>query len=127
MVEKAIINLENYQNLIFGKNIYLQDAFIDSRDQVIIQNNVFFGWGVKILTGTHDFFKEGRTRQTSILSRPVLIEEGVWVASFSIVLPGSTIGKNSIVSAGSVLHGIFEPNSFIAGNPAQTIRKIRKS
>ncbi len=124
MVDKTSIHLENYENLIFGKNIFLQDAFIDSRDRVIVQDNVFFGWEVKILTGSHNLFSTGIKRQANIQSKPVLIEDGVWIASYSIVLPGTKIGKNSVVSAGSVVHGIFEPSSFIAGNPAKKIRKL---
>lgn len=55
---------------------------------------------------------------------PVEIGKNVWIGSHAIILPGSSIGENSVVGAGSVVTRPVPANSFVAGNPARIIRSI---
>ena len=59
-------------------------------------------------------------------TKPILIEDGVFIGGHSIILKGTHIGKNSIIGAGSVVTGEIPPNQIWAGNPARFIRKINK-
>jgi maltose O-acetyltransferase len=79
---------------------------------------------VKVLTGTHPIFARGIARQQMSSFRPVFIGPGVWVASCAIILPGAVIGEDSVVSAGSVIKGIFPSGQLISGNPAKTVESI---
>jgi len=115
---------DNYENATVGKNVVVNDAFLDLHGKITLGDNVFFGWGVKILTGTHDIRYTGPKRQFAISSKPVTLETGVWVASFAIILPGSVVGMDSVVSAGSVVKGTFPPKAVIQGNPARIVDKI---
>ncbi len=54
-------------------------------------------------------------------SKGVRIGHRVWLGSNSVVLDGSDIGDNVIVSAGSVVSGRIPPNSVVLGNPAKVI------
>lgn len=54
----------------------------------------------------------------------VIIEENAFVGANCIILPGVTVGKNSIVGAGSVVTRDVPPNNIVAGNPAKVIRAI---
>jgi len=56
---------------------------------------------------------------------PVVLEENVWLAARVIVLPGVTIGANSVVGAGSVVTRDIPPNVLAAGIPAKIIRPLR--
>ena len=56
---------------------------------------------------------------------PVVLEENVWLAARVIVLPGVTIGKNSVVGAGSVVTRDIPPDVLAAGVPARVLRPIR--
>ena len=47
-----------------------------------------------------------------------------WIGAGATILPGVTIGENSVVGAGSVVTRDVEPNTIVAGNPARVIRKI---
>ena len=49
----------------------------------------------------------------------VVIEDQCWISANAILLPGTRIGRGSVVGAGSVVHGIFAPWSVIAGHPAE--------
>ncbi len=75
-----------------------------------------------ILTGTYVFDRvDVPLQQQGTLSKPVRIGHRVWVGSNSVVLAGSEIGDNVIVSAGSVVSGRVPPNSIVLGNPAKVI------
>ena len=55
------------------------------------------------------------------MSKPTRIGHRVWIGSNCVVLAGSEIGDNVIVSAGSVVSGRVPPNSIVLGNPAKVI------
>ena len=56
------------------------------------------------------------------IPRPIRIENNVWIGFDSIVLPGVTIGENSIIGARSVVRESVPPNCTVAGNPARIVR-----
>lgn len=57
-------------------------------------------------------------------SAPVILEENVWLAARVIVLPGVTIGKNSVIGAGSVVTKDVPANVLAAGVPAKVLRPL---
>lgn len=57
-------------------------------------------------------------------SRPVVLEENVWLGMRVIVLPGVTIGKDSVVGAGSVVTKDIPPGCIAAGVPAKIIKTL---
>ena len=58
--------------------------------------------------------------------KEVVIEDNVWIGEKSIILKGSSIGKNSIIGAGSVVNGVVPENVVFAGNPAREVKKLDK-
>lgn len=63
-------------------------------------------------------------RQRPGVSRPVRIEDEVWLCDQVIVLPGVTIGEGAVVGAGSVVTRDVAPWTVVAGNPARVIRHL---
>jgi acetyltransferase-like isoleucine patch superfamily enzyme len=57
-------------------------------------------------------------------SEPVTLEDNIWLGARVIVLPGVTIGMNSVIGAGSVVSRDIPPNSVAAGVPAKVIKKL---
>jgi maltose O-acetyltransferase len=57
-------------------------------------------------------------------SKPIILEENVWLAARVIVLPGVTIGKDSCVGAGSIVTKDIPPGVVAAGLPARVIREL---
>ena len=56
--------------------------------------------------------------------RPILIEDNVWIGSRAIIMPGVTIGRDSVVAAGSVVMTAVPPGVLVAGNPARQTRVL---
>nr|WP_304437690.1 DapH/DapD/GlmU-related protein [Frigoribacterium sp. Leaf44] len=50
---------------------------------------------------------------------PVTIEDGCWIGANVTILPGVTLGRGSVVGAGSVVTKSYPPNSKLAGSPAR--------
>ena len=57
-------------------------------------------------------------------SRPVVLGSNVWLGGFVIVLPGVTIGDDSVVAAGSVVTRDVPPGVLVGGVPARPIREL---
>lgn len=78
--------------------------------------------GVTLETAGLDF-SSGKPPYKHI-SRPIVVEDGVWIGARTIVLGGVTIGKFSIVGAGSVVTKDIPAFSIAVGNPARVIRSF---
>jgi acetyltransferase-like isoleucine patch superfamily enzyme len=55
-------------------------------------------------------------------SKPIVIEDCVWIGANAIILPGVTIGRGSVIGAGSVVTKDVPPMSIAAGNPARVLK-----
>lgn len=58
------------------------------------------------------------------IDKDVTLEENVWVGMNCIILKGVTIGKNSVIAAGSVVVHSIPPNCLAGGNPAKVLRQM---
>lgn len=56
--------------------------------------------------------------------KPVVIGENVWIGSGATILPGVSIGKNSVIAAGSVVTHDVPANALVKGVPANVCRTI---
>lgn len=91
--------------------------------RVIIGDDVQIGPNVQLLTATHPVDPEPRRNKWEG-SRPITIENNVWLGGGVIVCPGVTIGENTVVGAGAVVTKDLPPNVLAVGNPARIIRSI---
>jgi acetyltransferase-like isoleucine patch superfamily enzyme len=114
----------------YGFNTYIGDNFYANYNLTILDvsvvrigNNVMCATGVSILTATHpnDPTLRGNFVENAF---PITIEDNVWLGSNSTVLPGVTIGANSVIAAGSVVNKSVPPNSVVAGVPAKVIKTL---
>lgn len=102
---------------------------------VTIGDDVFIGPNCSLLTPIHPMLSEERkmrVRSDGTLydleyAAPITIEDGCWIAGDVKVCGGVTIGKNSVIGAGSVVTKDIPSNVFAAGNPCRVIRAITKS
>ena len=61
----------------------------------------------------------------TVKSRPITIEDKVWIGFDCTILNGVNIGEGAIVGAKSVVRENVEPYTIVAGNPAVVIKKLK--
>lgn len=88
-----------------------------------IGDDVQIGPNVQLLTPTHPVEPDARRAKWEA-AQPIAIEGNVWLGGGVIVLPGVTIGENTVVGAGSIVTKDLPPNVVAAGNPARVVRSI---
>lgn len=92
--EKEFKIYSGHKNIKIGNGVYLADVLLNAGEnggEIKIEDFVFFGHRVQVLARGHNYLHFGLERQTSIIEKPILIKEGAWIGSGSIVLPGITI------------------------------------
>ena len=101
---------------------FASGVFITGGGGVTIGDWVGFGPDVKIWSVNHRFSDPDTPWQLQGWEeKPVFIEDDVWLAANVFVMPGVTIGKGAIVSAGSVVTKSIPPYALVAGNPARVV------
>lgn len=134
-LERRVQQIQLERHLVFGdaSRLKISDSAVvnDALFNLVsggieIHDHVFFGHGVSILTGTHDFRKFGldRIKAVPTFGRDVVIEEGAWLASKVTVLGPCIIGANAVVASGSLVTDDVPPYTLVAGVPAQLIKEI---
>jgi acetyltransferase-like isoleucine patch superfamily enzyme len=94
-------------------------CFIDARGHFEVHEEAIFGYGVKVLTASHDISK-GEVGPTILKS---VIVGNAWIGSFSL-LYNCIIHDGAIVASGAVVKSCeVMPNTMVAGNPAQVIAR----
>ena len=81
------------------------------------------GPNVQLLTPIHPL-EPGPRRQKWESAEPITLEDNVWLGGGVIVCPGVTIGRNSVIGAGSVVTRDIPANCVAVGNPARVIRQL---
>jgi len=95
-----------------------EGVWIHNQDEVMIGANAVLSQETFITTGSH-----AHRRDMALVTRPVVVEDGVWVTSRCIVLGGSVIARSALVTPLSVISGHVPSNSIATGNPAQVVGK----
>jgi acetyltransferase-like isoleucine patch superfamily enzyme len=113
------------KNITIGKNVFFNTGCsFQDRGGITIGDGSQIGMNVTIATLNHGLSLE--TRNTTYPS-PVVIGENVWIGSNATILPGVTIGDNSVVAAGAVVTKVVPENTVVAGVPAKVIKKINNN
>ncbi len=107
-----------------GEGVFVNfDCTILDCGYVTIGDGVQIATGVQLLAADHP--REPELRASGLeLGRPVAIEENAWLGAGVIVCPGVTIGRDSIVGAGSVVIRDVPAGVVAAGNPCRIVRKL---
>ena len=66
----------------------------------------------------------GPRRDTWESAEPITIGDNVWLGGAVVVCPGVTIGRDTVVGAGSVVTRDLPPGVLAVGNPARVVRSI---
>ncbi|WP_395322286.1 sugar O-acetyltransferase [Levilactobacillus parabrevis] len=114
----------------FGTNIHVGRDFYANYDVVMLDGGritigdyVLFGPKVGLYTSNH-LFDPTERQLGGCIAKPVTIGNHCWLAANVSVMPGVTIGENTIVGANSVVTHDIPANVIAAGNPCRVLRPI---
>ena len=90
-------------------------------ENIKIGNQCAIGRNVMIMDfDAHDIYYSDGTKNH--ITKPIVIEDHVWIGAGATILKGVTIGEGAVVGAGAVVTKNVEPHTIVAGNPAKVIK-----
>lgn len=114
----------------YGFNIYTHGLAVINYNCVILDTspvhigeNAFIAPGVCIACAGHSIDPGQRAAGIST-SKPITIENNVWIGANAVICGGVTIGEGSVIGAGSVVTKDIPPMVVAAGNPCRVIRQV---
>lgn len=111
-------------NIEIGENFYVNhNCVILDAAKVTFGDNVFVAPNCGFYTAGHPLDVEQRNKGLEY-AYPITIGNNVWVGAQVAILPGVTIGDNSVIGAGSVVSKDIPPGVIAVGNPCRVIREI---
>ncbi len=112
------------KNVHLGKNVYFNfNATLVDDTHIYIGDCTMLGPNVVIATAGHPILPELREKALQF-NLPVHIGKNCWLGAGVIVLPGVTIGNNTVIGAGSVVTKDIPANVVAVGNPCKVLREI---
>jgi len=110
------------RSIRLGKNVFINHAcsFLDIGG-ITIEDDVQIGPRVNLTSENHPLDPNDRK---TVLLQPLVIKRNAWIGAGATILPGVTIGENSIVAAGAVVSRDVPPNTVVAGVPARVVKAL---
>ncbi len=107
-----------------GNNVYANfNLTLVDDTHIYIGDDVMLGPNVTLATAGHPIDPEIR-KQATQFNIPITIGSNVWVGANTVVLPGVSIGENSVIGAGSVVTKDIPADVVAVGNPCRVLRPI---
>jgi acetyltransferase-like isoleucine patch superfamily enzyme len=110
------------ENIHIGKNVFVNHActFMD-RGGITLEDEVLIGPKVNLITTNHPI---NPSERRATISNPIVIKKRAWIGAAATIMPGVTIGENSVVAAGAVVTRDVPANSIVGGVPAKLIKNL---
>jgi maltose O-acetyltransferase len=111
-------------NIHLGDKVYMNTGcVILDCAKVVLGNQVLMGPGVHIYAATHPTDPQLRLQELE-LGKPITIGDNAWIGGRSVICPGVSIGKNSVIGAGSVVVKDIPDNVVAVGNPCRIVKNV---
>ncbi len=110
-------------NVSIGERSFVNHGVHIDDGGLTIGNRVYVGPGATFATGSHEIGGPEQ-RAGKHLTRPIRVDDGVWIGADSTILGGVTIAKGCIIAAGAVVTRSTEPHGLYAGVPARRVRNL---
>ncbi|MEE9369563.1 MAG: WcaF family extracellular polysaccharide biosynthesis acetyltransferase [Pontiella sp.] len=105
--------------LSVGANSWIgEEVWLLNLDPIQIGANVCISQRAFLCTGSHDWKKDS----FDLITKPIVIGDGVWICADVFIGPGVTVGENSVVTAGSIVTQNLPPNMICSGNPCVAVK-----
>lgn len=118
---------ESKARIRIGNGTYISNnAVLIANTQILVGDRCLLGDQTCIFDSDFHALNPAERTATTGQSKPVIIEDDVWLGSRVVVLKGVVIGRGSVVGAMSVVTKSLPPDCVAAGNPARVVRMLRK-
>lgn len=108
----------------FGSYVYANfNLTLVDDTHIYVGDHTMFGPNVTVATAGHPILPELREKGLQY-NAPVHIGRNCWLGAGVIVLPGVTIGDNTVIGAGSVVTKDIPDNVVAVGNPCRVLREV---
>ncbi len=98
---------------------------LTAHESIVVGDDVWFGQDVFVSDASHGYQELDAPIGLQLgAHQPVSIGAGSWIGHGAIILPGTTIGRNVVVAAGSVVRGVVEDRAVVGGAPARVLRRF---
>jgi acetyltransferase-like isoleucine patch superfamily enzyme len=122
----TFVTLTKKSEILIGNNSGGSGIILLAAKLIKIGNNVLIGAHTMIIDNDFHHSDPGKRHETEdIPTRPIIIEDNVFIGTNCMILKGITIGQNSVIGANSVVVTSIPSNSIAIGNPCKVV--IRKS
>lgn len=110
------------RHIRIGKNVFINHACtLLDLGGITIEDDVQIAPKVNLVTENHPL---DPSKRKSLDLKSILVKKNAWIGAAATILPGVTIGENSVVAAGAVVNKDVPANTIVAGVPAKIIRAI---
>ena len=134
---RTAISAEEHGFISIGNDCYVANASLVCSQKILIGNRVFIAGGVTIadsdfhpmdpaerLADTIALSPLGNSKnRPAITSKPVVIEDDVWIGFNATILKGVCVGEGAVIEPGALVIEDVEPGSTVGGNPAKPVNR----
>lgn len=136
LCENSVLNVNGNFQAYYNTEIYVfKNAVLDigssyinagaqirCMERIRLGNGCAIGRNVMIMDfDAHDIYYSDGTKNN--ITKPITIENHVWIGAGATILKGVTLGEGCVVGAGSVVTKDVAPHTIVAGNPAKVIKR----
>jgi len=120
------VHFEVPEKIVIGNNCsFNKGCWISGGGGIELFDDILIGPNVIIHSANHNFSTINIPfRLQGHTLKKVVINSNVWIGAGAIILPGVTIGRNSIIAAGAVVSRDVPENTIVGGVPAKVIKKV---
>lgn len=108
------------ENSFIGRRVTLDHSY---PDYIFIGNNISLAGNNFVLTHSNPYKHFEKTFDSYVA--PVVIKDGAWISLGAMILPGVTIGENSVIAAGAVVTKDIPDNVIAGGVPAKVLKEVK--
>ena len=109
-------------NVHIGKNVVIMNnCLMMSAGGITIDDNALVAANAQLISNNHDL-----EEHMIITCKPIHLKRNCWIGAGATILPGVTVGENSVVGAGSVVTKDIPDNCIAVGSPARVVKKLTK-
>jgi len=110
--------------IVVGDNVMMGRTRFACAEEIVIGRDCIIGEVTFTDTDFHSTRADRSSREAPVRVVPIHVGENVWLAQHAALLPGTRIGRNSVVGYGAVCMRDFPENVIILGNPAKVAAPI---